>query len=73
MRVLTWELPRGSCRMPRASQAGSGMRSITPGLTTGARRWRSVSAHSRLPALAGIYPQPVPMCLLVFPLPEAEL
>lgn len=38
MQVLTWELPRGSCRMPKASQAGSGMRSITPGLTPGARR-----------------------------------
>lgn len=35
MQVLTWELPRGSCRMPRASQAGSGMKSITPGPTTG--------------------------------------
>lgn len=31
-KVLTWALPRGSCRMPTASQAGSRTRSIMLGL-----------------------------------------
>lgn len=80
MRVLTWALPRGNCRMPRASQAGSRTRSIVPGLApamqaAGTRRRCTGSALltcSRTPALAGIYPRRVPACLLFFPLAEAE-
>lgn len=80
-RVLTWARPRGSCRMPRVSQAGSGIRSIVPGLgpaaqSAGTRCWQSSSAplaHSCTPALTGIYSQRVPVCLLFFPLAEAEL
>lgn len=79
-RVLTWALPKGSCRMPRASQAGSGTRSMAPGLALAAqaagtrlRRYGSARLpRSRSPALAGIYPRCMPVCLLVFPLAEAE-